>query len=276
MLLDTLEKPKSRPPIITICGDSGLGKTSLACSFPKPVVIRAEDGLEAIPEEKRPPAFPLLKNAEPIWQQLKALRDEDHDYKTLVIDSVTSLERLFISYVIESDPKQPRSINQALGGYGAGLSAVANLHQRVRKATGILNQTKKMNIVFVAHADTETLELPDQDPYTRYSLRLGKKSLAPYVDESDLVGFLKLEAYTHGDGQRKKVVSTGSRVLVTYATASNISKNRYGITEDIPVKLGENPLIPYIKTLQPQKETPTQKPQQTKQAQQTKQVNQTK
>ena len=108
---------------------------------------------------------------------------------------------------------------------------------------------KGINVVFIAHADTETIELPDQDAYQRYSLRLGKKSVAPYVDDSDVVGFIKLETFTMGDGERKKAISDGTRVLVTYATAANVSKNRYGISEDITVKEGENPLAQYIPTL---------------------------
>lgn len=248
-LLSTISKPQDRSVIVTIMGDSGLGKTTLAATFPKPIVIRAEDGLQAIPADLRPDAFPLVSKVEDLWNQLRALVTEEHDYKTLVIDSVTALERLFIQDVIDSDPKKPKSINQANGGYGAGLAAVATMHQRVRKACGALNERKNMHIVFVAHADTETIELPDQDPYTRYSLRLGKKSVAPYVDDSDVVGFLKLQTYTTGDGDRKKAISDGSRLLVTYATASNVSKNRFGINEDLLVEQGKNPLVAIVPSL---------------------------
>lgn len=171
-ILNMVSKPADRPVIVTICGDSGLGKTTLAATFPNPIVIRAEDGLQAIPEEIRPFAFPLIQKADDLWEQLTALIKDDHEYKTLIIDSVTALERLFSQYVVDSDTKRPASINQALGGYGAGLSAVATLHQRLRKACGILNMRKNMHIVFVAHADTETLELPDQDPYTRHYCRV--------------------------------------------------------------------------------------------------------
>jgi len=155
---------------------------------------------------------------------------------------------MFIQYVIDNDPKKPRSINQALGGYGAGLNAVAAMHQRVRKAAGLMN-SRGMHVVFIAHADTVTVEPPDQDPYTRYDLRLGKKSVAPYVDDVDLVGYLKLETHTMGDGERKKAISDGTRLLTTYTTAANVSKNRYGITEDLPVPEGENPLTQFIPTL---------------------------
>lgn len=252
-ILETISKPKDRPVICTICGDSGLGKTTLATRFPKPIVIRAEDGLQAVPEKHRPDAFPVADTVDKLWDQLRALLEEDHDYRSVVVDSVTAIERMFIQHVIDSDPKKPRSINQALGGYGAGLSAVASLHQRVRKVCGALNERKNMHVVFVAHADTETVELPDQDPYNRYSLRLGRKSVAPYVDDSDVVGFLKLLTFTQGDGERKKAISNGERVLVTYATAANVSKNRFGITEDLPVALGKNPLVDIIQSLKEDK-----------------------
>lgn len=247
--LSSISKPKDRPVIVTICGDSGMGKTSLAATFPKPIVIRGEDGLQAIPNEKRPDAFPLLTKADDLWEQLTALLSEEHQYKTVIVDSVTALERLFMQHVIDSDPKKPRSINQALGGYGAGLSAVAAMHQRVRKACGLLNERKGMHVVFVAHADTETIELPDQDPYTRYSLRLGKKSMAPYVDDSDIVGFLRLETFTTGDGERKKAISDGTREIITYATAASVSKNRFGVTEPIKVSPGENPFVGIVTSL---------------------------
>lgn len=244
-LLSTIEKPKERAPIITILGDAGMGKTSLAAMFPSPVFIRAEDGLQAIPADQRPDAFPLLASDEQLFEQLRALAHEEHHYKTVVIDSVTALERLFIAGVIASDPKKPKSINQALGGYGAGLSAVAALHGRVRKAAGVMN-SKGITVVFIAHADTETIELPDSDPYTRYNLRLGKKSMAPYVDDVDLVGFIKLRTSLIGDGDRKKAFSDGSRALVCHAVPANVSKNRYGIESELSVPKTNNPLLDAI------------------------------
>lgn len=244
-LLSQVSKPADRPVLITILGDAGLGKTSLANTFPKPIFIRAEDGLQAIPADIRPDAFPELTCVDDLWAQLKTLVLEDHDYKTVVVDSVTALERLFIESVVDSDPKKPKSINQALGGYGNGALAVGALHARVRKACGVLNK-KGMHVVFIAHADTETIDLPDGEPYTRYSLRIGKKSTAPYVDDVDVVGFIKLSTFLTGEGERKKAISDGTRVLSVTATAANVSKNRYGITKDLPVVQNENPFTNYI------------------------------
>lgn len=247
-MLDLIEKPKDRPIIATITGDAGVGKTTLAATFPNPIFIRAEDGLQAVPADIRPDAFPVLSTVDDLWQQLTALISGEHDYKTLVIDSITQLETMFSEYVIESDPKKPKSLAQAMGGYGAGFQAVAALHARVRKAAKMLNE-KGMHIIFIAHSDVSTIELPDQDPYSRYELRLHKRSMPHYVDNVDLVAYLKLETYTTGQGERKKAISDGTRVAVCYTAAAQISKNRFGIKDDIHVEAGKNPfagIIPAI------------------------------
>jgi len=248
-IIDTARKPAERAVLVTICGDSGMGKTSLAATFPNPIFIRAEDGMQAIPADHRPDAFPLITDTKTLWEQITAVIHEPHDYKTLVIDSVTALERLFLADVLAQDPKA-KSINQALGGYGAGTAAVAAMHQRVRKGAGLANEKRGMHVVFVAHADVETMKLPDADDYMRYSLRLPSKSLPPYVDDVDVVGFVRLEMFTKGDeGERKRAISTGDRELIVHAAASCVSKNRYGITEALPFKVGENPLLSVIPAL---------------------------
>lgn len=248
-MLDSISKPEDRAVIATITGDAGVGKTTLAATFPKPIFIRVEDGLQAIPHDIRPDAFPVITQPEDLWEQLKTLITEEHDYQTVVIDSITQLEQLFGQHIVDTDPKNPKSLAQAMGGYGAGYVAVAALHGRVRKAAGLLNN-KGMNVVFIAHSDVSTIELPDSDAYSRYDLRLHKKSMPHYVDNSDLVAYIKLQMFTRGDGERKKAVSTGQRLAVCHTGAAQISKNRFGITEDLQLEQGVNPFINYITGLQ--------------------------
>lgn len=242
-VLSTISKSEARPPIITILGDAGTGKSSLAASFPNPVFVRAEDGLNRIEKSlDSPDAFPPITEAPQLWDQLMALVNEDHGYDTLVIDSVTKLEELFIREILDND-KRAKGINQALGGYGNGPAAVAAGHARVRKAAGVLNVKKGMAIIFIGHANLETMHLPDIDDYQRYSLRLMSKSIAPYVDDVDLVALVRLTSALRGDeGERKKVVSDGSRELVCHATAASVTKNGLGITEPIDFDPGTNPL----------------------------------
>lgn len=249
-----IQKPKVRPPLITLLSLAGMGKTSLAALFPNPIFIRTEDGMESIDEAVRPDAFPLVNTYDNLLDQLRHLiamsKKPDFKYQTVVIDSVTPFDAMFIEHVIKSDQKAPRTINQALGGYGSGMKAVAGMHQNVRKALQNLNN-RGMAVIILAHATVERLDPPDTEGFTIYSMRLAKDSVAPWVDQVDLVGYIKLRAVIVGEeNERKKAKSYGDRVIVTQAVASNVSKNRYGIEDEIDLPKGENPLmalIPYYR-----------------------------
>ncbi len=242
-LLARASKPTREPLVATIVGTAGSGKTSLAASFPVPIILRTqgESVPKDIPAETMPDVMPELSSADDLWQTLGALLKEDHGYKTLVIDSCTGLEQLFVSDILASDPKA-RGINQALGGYGAGPAAVMAMHMRVRKAVEFLRKQRGMHTVFLAHADIARIDPPDSDGYSQYTLRLPGKSMAPYVDNVDLVGFLKQATILRGEGDNKKAVTTGDRALVTYMTPATVAKNRFGIDDDLEFQKNVNPL----------------------------------
>ncbi len=247
-LLSTITKPQPSPVVITIYGDAGVGKTSLAALFPNPIFVRVEDGMQSIPDDQRPDAFPVAETAEDIFEQIKALIKEEHQYETIVVDSVTTAESRFADEVMKSDPSA-RSLATAHGGYGAGYGAVAAMHQRLRKGCEILRRQKGMNLVFLGHADIETMDPPDSEPYQRVGLRMNKRSLSPYVDEADVVALVRISKFVTGDGKKKKARSDGSREMVVNAGPSTIAKNRFGITDTIDLEPGENPfigLIPYL------------------------------
>lgn len=254
-ILDRISQPTSKPVIMTILGEPGVGKTSLAAAFPKPIFIKVEDGTEGIPEELKSSIgeLPEIKNVDQLWQDMSDIINEDHGYKTVVIDSVTALERLFQQYVVDSDPKKPKSINTAMGGYGAGFQAVGALHQRVRRAASLM-QEKGLHVLFLAHVEIDTLDLPDQDAYSRYSLRLNKRSMAPYVDDVSAVALVRLETFTVGDDddKRKKAVGNGNRIITLHANPASVTKNRYGIEDNIEFAKCSNPLAEFIPSLQNQ------------------------
>lgn len=254
-ILQRAAKPVREPIIATIVGTAGSGKTSLATTFPAPIVIRTQG--EAIPKDipdaAKPDVLPELGGAGELWDIFKALLNDEHAYQTVIIDSVTGLESLFVADVLEQEQAsggKARGIIQALGGYGAGPAAVQASHMRVRKAVELLRTRKGMHTIFVAHAEIADVSPPDGDPFSQYTLRLPKKSIAPYTDSTDLVGFLKQERIVRGAVEAKsdraakpgKAITTGDRVLVTYLQPASLSKNRFGIEDDLPVQKGVNPL----------------------------------
>lgn len=245
--LKSLSKPQGqRPVIMTLFGEGGMGKTTLAALFPRPVFIRTEDGTASLAGNEGVALFPLASRSQDVFDAIEALASQPHDYKTLVLDSITQLATLIESEIVAADPKA-KSINQAGGGYGAGYNTAAEMHRKVREWAGALAYDKGMNIVFIGHADTETMDLPDYDPYARYTIRMHKKSIPHYTDNVDLVGFIRLKTYLTGTGEKKRAVSTADREIICHPQASSVTKNRFGI--DKPVQFtfdGGNPFNDFV------------------------------
>ncbi len=190
--------------------------------------------------------FPVATSVAECFKYIEILGTEEHDFKTLVIDSITQLNTLIEKEILESDPKA-KSLNSALGGYGAAYSAVSEVHRKFREWCGMLSNDKKMNIVFIGHTDTEVIDQPDSDSYSRYTIRMHKKSVSHYSDNVDVIAYIKLKTFTTGATDKKKAISDGTRIITAYPIANHISKNRLGIESDIVVKNGENPFLQYLK-----------------------------
>ena len=241
--LASLKPVGARPVITTIVGEGGVGKTTLASLWPDPVFIPVEDGLISIAHRQDMAAFPQANSSQDVLDAIAALGQEEHNFRTLVIDSVTQLNHIIEQEILASDSKA-KSIATALGGYGAGYAAVADRHAQIRAACGWLMGEKAMHIVFIAHADVETIDPPDDNPFMRYTLRMHKKSVSHYTDNVDIVAYLKLKKFVRSD---KKVTEvTGERIITCYPTPNHVSKNRFGISEDLPFDGQTNPFAPYL------------------------------
>ena len=245
--LKTLSKPSGQRPIIcTLFGEGGMGKTSLAAMWPSPVFIRTEDGTASLAGNDNVSLFPLATSTQDVLDAIEALATQKHDHKTLVIDSITQLGTMVEAEIVQNDPKA-KSINQAGGGYGAGYSAAAEKHRQIRDWAGSLAYEKGLNIVFIGHADTEMLDLPDMDPFARYTVRMHKKSLPHYTDNVDLVGLIRLKTFVRGgDGDKKRAISTGEREIICHPQASSVTKNRFNISEPLAFTFDRNPFADFV------------------------------
>ena len=110
-MLDNIQTGKeNKPPRIMIYGSEGVGKSTFGASAPDAVFIQTEDGLSEIDCKK----FPLAHTLSEVVSELTALRDEQHSFRTVVIDSVDWLERIIFDEVCREFGV--RSIEKADGG----------------------------------------------------------------------------------------------------------------------------------------------------------------
>ena len=265
------DKPTPKPPVITLVGGAGLGKTTLAGLFPDPVFVQAEDAETIFEEWDEPPAFmpqlpaarrngdSIVRPSEAAKEQLRWLMTNEHDRKTLVVDSISALDRLFVQEVCVEDGVS--NLGEAAGGYGKGDLVLLEKHTSFRQACEHLRK-RGMTIVFLSHVAIQKIKAaPDSDEYMVYNLEVNPKSIPVYVNFSDAVLYLRKDEMVQGKETDKKgrvtkfgkVIDTGKRRLVTSSTGrvgyAN-AKSRYGeMPEEIEVPHGANPILQYVPAL---------------------------
>lgn len=252
--LSQLSRPVSgRPIICTLFGEGGMGKTTLAAMFPAPVFIRTEDGTASLDGHPDAMLFPVAKTVSDVFEAIDALASEKHDRKTVIIDSVTQFEKMATREIIDSETNPKcKNMPAAHGGYGKAYGMLDKQHQDLREAADYLASDCGMNVVFLAHATVEELELPDVDKYSRYTIQLHKNRqfdcVHHYSNNVDLVAFIRLVTNVRGtEGAKKRAISSGEREIITFPVANCISKNRFSITGPIPFDLGgEFPFQQYV------------------------------
>lgn len=225
--LDSITKNLSKPPRLVLYGVPGVGKTTLAANAPKPIFIPVEDGLCDLDVD----AFPQPKTFGDVEDCISALLNEDHDYKSVVLDCADALEPLVWDKVCLDGGKN------AIGdfGYGKGYDMAASEWRNLLKGFDALRE-KGMIVIVLAHSTIVRFESPDSDGYDRWNLRMHKKASAIISDWADAVLFANHETNVVSTStDRKRGVSTGKRVMHTTERAAWSAKNRYSMPDTMPL-----------------------------------------
>lgn len=234
----SIETRQHKPPRILIYASHGVGKSTFGALGPEPVFIQTEDGLDAIDC----PAFPLAKTYDEVMKYLTELCSQDHEYKTLVVDSLDWFEPLIWNKVIADRPhgekgQHIKTIDDY--GYGKGYIYAMDYWDEYMRAINYLRNEKGMMIVQIAHAQVRKFENPETDIYDRYEIKLQKSASAKIQEHCDIVLFanyatiVKKEDKGFGT-ERKRAIGSGERVLYTEERPAFVAKNRYGLPAEIP------------------------------------------
>jgi hypothetical protein len=220
------------PPRIIIHATKGIGKTTFGANSPKPIFIQIEDGQGTLDIAR----FPQAKSYDDVMESLAALSQEEHDFSTVVVDSLDWLEPLIWQKVCEVNGK--KSIEEF--GFGKGYIEALPLWRDFFAALNYLRSEKGMASILIAHTQIKRFDSPDAEPYDRYQLKMHDRASALAQEWADVILFANMKVFTTktegGFGRATtRGISTGERVVYTEERPSHVAKNRYQLPYELPL-----------------------------------------
>ena len=216
------------PPVrINIQGTDGIGKSTFGAGAATPIFIQAEDGLSFI----NAPRFPQADTWAEMLEQVKSLVTEEHQYKTVVLDTTDAAAKLGEAYVCEQNGWSSAADPKA--GYGAFYVAEENAWGHLLSGLNVLHTQKGMNVILLSHVASKAYKDPELEPYDRWEMRCNKKGNSLIKDWGDFNLFANYETQLIKDGQKARGVSYGNRGLYTRFAAAYDAKSRL----ELPNKL---------------------------------------
>lgn len=217
---------------ILLVGVEGVGKSTFGSEAPNPIFVAAEDGIRHLDVA----AFPEPQTLDDVYEAIEQLRETEHDFKTLVLDTIDWVEPLIFRQVCRRNGWD----NIESPGYGKGYPVAVDETRLLLSRLDQLRLSRSMEIILLGHALITTFQNPAGPDFSRYEISLHKK-IAPIVKQwADVNLFATFEEFT-SDPKKGKVkgVSTGNRVIHTERCAAWDAKNRCDLPPTIPLSYAD-------------------------------------
>jgi GTPase SAR1 family protein len=240
----------NEPPRLLIYGPEKAGKTTLANEFPSPVFLQTEEGFGKLQLN----TFGKLTTFTEVMDAISVLYQEEHSFKTVIIDSVSALQSIVWAETGERGDEKGNKKNRIEDfGFGKGFTYALAVWQEFLEGLMALRRDRGMGIILIAHSKIERFDDPETVAYSRYEIDLHEKARDFLKRECDAIillkpdvtikteeqGFSKTRA--RADGGRSVWMNTSSRPA--YAAG-----NRYDMPEKILYERekGYLALAPYL------------------------------
>jgi len=250
---------------VMIYGEPKVGKSYFGAQIPNHVFLNLENGLEHLKGANK---LPYTDDYLTVKAMLKELEEQEHSFKTLVVDSADVLESLIKKWIVKlQNNSNIRDVADiAFGrGYPLLLTETRQLIEQFER----LRTKRGMNIVFICHSEVKKMQPPIGNEYTYIAPSLyakttqGDSTLKIYSDYVDIIGYCTfktiVQTQSTGFGSRGQAIGTGERILhLDAANPAYIAGSRYPMPAEIPFSW--QAFVTALTGKQPEKETATTLP----------------
>ena len=245
-------------------GVAGVGKTTLASLLTKPLFIDLEKSTKELDVMRvLPTSWVEFK------QTLREFIEDQHGFKTLVIDTGDKLETLLIEHLLnQAGVSRIGDIEGFGGAFKTIRKDIASVLDRELNTICELG----VDVVLVYHSMIETQKKPDLTEFNIYNLMYDTKNLGLIpLAWADLILFLNFEVDLVNKGSEKNPklkVTDQQRVIHTQKGTTFEAKNRFNLPKKLPMinngKLNPELLQCFAASRDENKSTPSTKPAQEK------------
>lgn len=232
-------KPEKKPQFSVFYGKGGIGKSSLTCYSPDPIILPI--GRESGHEKMCVPKFPSneemgLTPINHVFAAITWCLKAEHTRKTLIIDNVGSYR--------ESVDEDVEQSNQGidLKAYGKGAVLAYPYWTRLLAGIDAIMKKRDMHVILLGHDGSFNVNLPDGSYYQKISIN------APRGENTNVMGLIEARAhnvlYMRGEDnvmtekrgvntQNKKYATGGltKRVIYTKPHGDFFAKSRVNMDE---------------------------------------------
>jgi hypothetical protein len=228
-MLDKITTGKiQRAQKVLLYGIEKVGKSSLAAKFPAPLFLDVEQGTHQLDLNRLD-----IKSADELDKAITWVARDQHNYKTLVVDSVDWAEKLLADRVlVENNWKSIETPN-----YGKGFVVLREAFKLFLESLGPVI-CKEINVVLIGHAHIKKYNPPEaSEGYDRWELKLDKENTPRAKEWADAILFAKFETKIIESGGKTKGIGGKERVIYTTSSAAYDAGNRHGFPEKIKMDI---------------------------------------
>lgn len=222
---------KEMPAKLAIFAEPKLGKTTFAADSSDPFFIDLEGGTHYLSKKVR--STPKLETYDEVIGWLRYIYEtESFKAGTIILDSADWLEELAQKRLIKqygatsiTDPK----ISDF--AYFKGVMRAAEDAKAVLLWLDAIYKKKGIKCIIIAHSQVRTVDLPNEDSFSRHELKLSKWFAAKINEWVDLLLFGTYSFHVNKEGH----TSAPKRVLKTGGSASFVGGGRMKLPDEIPM-----------------------------------------